>query len=134
MSSFYLSFTPSSFAPLPQEICGDIATMYLTPLPIPDITAPPTADLSHLGKLITLKSDPSATVGEEAGEVVAYQPSTGLGLAVLKLDSIHQMDSGKHPVTFSIASNSDNPNSESHRIIPFKPQWWPVLNPETGQV
>ena len=138
MSSLYPFFTSSSFAPLPQEICDDIATMYLTPPPVSDTTAPPptntTADLTHLGKMVTLTSDPSASGVEEVGEVVAYHPSTGLGLAVLKLDSIHQMDSAKSPVTFSITSNSDSISSESHRIIPFKPHWWPVLNSETGQV
>lgn len=101
-------------------------------------------------------TDPSGvtgavTAGESpgvSGEVIAYEPSIGLGLALLRLDDV-LLSSSSSPVRTFFAdthasdgqvcdgSSTDITPVDSASwvpISPFQPFWWPEIDPSTGKV
>lgn len=85
-------------------------------------------EISHLGVEIKLRKKDQVE-GTNVGEIVAINKTTGVGLALLRLDIFAE------PISEDIVLRSDVNlhNQDGVDIVPFRPFWWPDLDPVTNK-
>lgn len=62
-----------------------------------------------------------------AGQVIAYHAGAGVGLAMMRLNSLKNYK-GIYKV-----KPAEGRSTEMVSVVPFRPDWWPDTDPLTGE-